>query len=64
MSRIIQLQTDYQPPLSKIEREREDLRELALAALADEQFGKAARFLNDTQKLLKVLAGQATLVDR
>lgn len=63
MSRLIQLQTSYQPPPSRAEQEREELRELALAALSEDQFDKAFHFLNDVRKLLLVLSGRATLVD-
>ena len=63
MSKIVQIKTDYLPPPSRAEQEREELRELALAALSEDQLDKAVRFLNDVRKLLLVLAGRATLVD-
>ena len=63
MSKIVQIKTDYLPPPSRAEQEREELRELALAALSEDQLDKAVRFLNDVRKLLLVLSGRATLVD-
>lgn len=62
MSQLVKLETGYHPRPSRIEQEREDLRELALAALSEDQFDKALRFMTDLRKLLLVLSGQATLV--
>lgn len=67
MTQILKIETGYvpePPPLSKAEKEREDLRDLALAALSDEQFGKTFRFMTDLFKYLKFAAGQATIIDR
>lgn len=61
MSGLIQLQTNYQPPPSRAEQEREELRELALAALSEDQFDKASRFMTDLSKFLRIVAGQAKL---
>ena len=64
MSRIVQIETGYKPKLTRAEQEREDLRELALAAMSEGQFEQAYRFMTDMFKFLKVVAGQATLIDR
>lgn len=61
MSQVLELQTGYAPeppPLSKVEQEREVLRQMGQELLDDDRFDKAHTLMIEMFKFLSIAAGR------